>query len=74
MPQSVYVVPVETLGNELAVLPVRLQLLITLSTSDGHWSIAQNLLHQTKGNSVSSFYQNGGLFSSDVCSIQVEIR
>lgn len=46
MSLSVHVVPVEAFGDEFAVLPVRLQLSVTVATSDAHRSVAENLLQQ----------------------------
>jgi hypothetical protein len=42
-------VPVEALADELAVLPVSLQLLVTFASSDAHRSVAQDLRRQTNG-------------------------
>jgi hypothetical protein len=46
------------------VLPVCLQLLVTFASSDAHRSVAQNLLHQTNGNSVFSFHQKANGYST----------
>lgn len=53
----VHVVPVQALGDEFALLPVRLQLSVAFTTSNAEWSVAQDL-HQQKGNSASYMCQS----------------
>lgn len=48
MPLPINVVPVEAVGDEFALLPVRLQFFVPLTTSDAHWAIAEDLLRQKK--------------------------
>jgi hypothetical protein len=56
VPLPIDVVPVEAVGDELALLPFRLQLFVTLTTCDAHRSIAQDLPRQNKKNPVSHIY------------------
>jgi hypothetical protein len=58
-------VPVEAVGDEFALLPVRLQFFVSLTTSDAHWAIAQDLLRQKEKTLVSRIYRQGDSFSFD---------
>jgi hypothetical protein len=57
MSLPIHVVPVQALGDEFAVLPVRLHLFVTFTTSDAHRSVAQDLRQQTN---IFFFYQQDG--------------
>ena len=56
MPLPIDIVPAEAVGDELALLPLRLQLFVALTTCDAHRSIAQDLPRQNKKNLVSHIY------------------